>query len=126
MDVLLSIKPKYADAILRGEKKYEFRKKVFKRKDVQKILIYSSSPVKRIVGSFEANEIVEGKPAELWDECGSGAGIEEDEFFKYYANRDRGYAIRIHNLRRFEKPVDPKENNTGFVPPQSFCYIEEW
>jgi type I restriction enzyme S subunit len=32
MDVLLSIKPKYVDAILKGEKKYEFRKIIFKIK----------------------------------------------------------------------------------------------
>ena len=124
MDVLLSIKPKYADAILRGEKKYEFRKTLFKRKDVQRILIYSSSPVKRIVASFEAGEILEEKPKKLWDECSFGAGIEKDEFFKYYANKGKGYAIRINNLQKFEEPIDPKELNSGFVPPQSFCYMK--
>ena len=124
MKVLLSIKPRYAEAILRGEKKYEFRKTLFKRKDIRKILIYSSSPVKRIVGSFEAGEILEEQPKKLWDECRRGAGIEKDEFFRYYANKDKGYAIRIHNLRKFEEPVDPKEHNSEFVAPQSFCYIE--
>jgi len=123
MNVLLSVKPKYAEAILKGEKKYEFRKTLFKRKDVQKILIYSSSPVKRIVASFEAGEILDERPKKLWDECRHGAGIGKDEFFKYYQNKDRGYAIRIHNLRKFEEPVDPKELDSEFVAPQSFCYI---
>jgi predicted transcriptional regulator len=31
MDALLSIRPKYVDRIISGEKKYEFRKKYFKQ-----------------------------------------------------------------------------------------------
>lgn len=124
MDVLLSIKPKYAEAILRGEKKYEFRKTRFKRTDIEKILIYSSSPVKRIVASFEAGEIVEGEPKKLWDELSFDAGINETEFFKYYKDKDKGFAIKITNLQHFEEPIDPKELRSDFVPPQSFCYME--
>ena len=39
MDVLLSIKPKYVDAILKGEKKYEFRKIIFKNKNIKKYCV---------------------------------------------------------------------------------------
>ncbi len=31
---LLSVKPEYAEKILSGEKIYEFRRRIFKRKDV--------------------------------------------------------------------------------------------
>lgn len=124
MNVLLSIKPKYADAILRGEKRYEFRKTLFKRTDIDRILIYSSSPVKKIVGSFEVGKIVEGKPTKLWDELSYEAGIDEAEFFEYYENKDKGFAIEITNLQQFDEPIDPKQLNSKFVPPQSFCYIE--
>ena len=123
MNVLLSIKPKYAEAILRGDKKYEFRKTRFKRKDVEKILIYSSSPVKRIVASFEAGEIVEGEPRKLWDELRGDAGMDETEFFNYYRNKEKGFAIKITNLQQFEEPIDPRQLNSEFVPPQSFCYV---
>ena len=34
MNVLLSIKPKYANQIINGNKKYEFRKSVFKNRDL--------------------------------------------------------------------------------------------
>jgi type I restriction enzyme S subunit len=57
MKVLLSIKPQYVDEIVKGNKKYEFRKKIFKKKDeVQEIYIYSTSPVKKIIGYFNLIE----------------------------------------------------------------------
>ncbi len=46
MDVLLSVKPKYANEIIAGRKKYEVRKSIFKRENIEKMYIYSSSPVK--------------------------------------------------------------------------------
>ena len=45
MDVLLSIKPRYVKSILEGGKRYEFRKTIFKNRKIDRICIYSSSPV---------------------------------------------------------------------------------
>ena len=39
-DVLMSINPEYVELIFNGEKKYEFRKNVCKRR-VDKIIIYN-------------------------------------------------------------------------------------
>ena len=51
MYVLMSIKPKYVEKILSGEKKYEYRKTLLK-KDVESILVYSTSPVKKVYGNI--------------------------------------------------------------------------
>lgn len=48
MDAILSIKPVYANQILAGTKKVEFRKRSFKEK-VRRVYIYASVPVKQIV-----------------------------------------------------------------------------
>lgn len=53
MDVLLSIKPRFAEAILDGRKKYEFRKNKFSEKDINCVYIYSTSPIRKIVGIFK-------------------------------------------------------------------------
>ena len=58
MTVLLSIKPDYVEKILDGSKKYEFRKIIF-NDNIQRIMIYSSSPVKKIVGFFRRGQIIE-------------------------------------------------------------------
>ena len=124
MDVLLSIKPKYVDAILKGEKEYEFRKTIFKDRNIQNAYIYSSSPVKKIVGFFIVDEIIEDHPLTIWEKCRGKTGIEKDEFLAYFGSRRKGYAIKISNLRVFRTPVDPKTFCPEFVPPQSFRYFD--
>ena len=76
MDVLLSIKPKYVKSILEGEKRYQFRKTIFKNREINRIYIYSSSPVKKIVASFEVGSIFENHPVDLWDNVKDYAGID--------------------------------------------------
>ena len=51
MRILLSIKPKYANLIIEGVKKYEFRRQIF-RKEIEKAYIYCTQPVKKIIGYF--------------------------------------------------------------------------
>jgi len=124
MDVLLSIKPKYVKSIIEGDKRYEFRKAIFRNRSVHRVFIYASAPVKRIVAQFEISAILEDHPAVIWDRVRDNAGIDETEFFSYFAGRERGYAIGIGNLREFETPVDPRVEIPGFVPPQSYCYMD--
>ncbi len=62
MNVLLSVKPKYAEKIVEGTKKYEFRRSIFKRNDIEKVYIYSSSPVSKIIASFQIEKILKDSP----------------------------------------------------------------
>ncbi len=64
MDAILSIKPIYANQILAGTKKVEFRKRSFKEK-VRRVYIYASVPVKQTVSYFKFTEIYEDTPANL-------------------------------------------------------------
>ncbi len=52
MRVLLSIKPKYVEKAITGEKQYNFRKTIFRNKNVREVYIYSTPPTKKIVGKF--------------------------------------------------------------------------
>jgi predicted transcriptional regulator len=124
MDVLLSIKPKYVKSIIDGEKRYEFRKMIFKNRKINRIYIYSSSPVKKIVGTFEIGRILEKHPIDLWDTVKEFAGIDNRDFFAYFEGKSRAFAIEIQNLQEFNIPIDPYETMQGFVPPQSYCYLD--
>ena len=122
MNVLLSMKPKYVEKVLSGEKKYEFRKRIWK-KEVDRVFIYSTSHVKRIFASFKPGEIVEGPPDELWDRFKEGSGISEKDFKEYFGNSTSGYAIEVTDLNRLsidDGLIDPSK---GFVVPQSFLYV---
>ncbi len=124
MDVLLSIKPKYVRSIIEGGKRYEFRKTIFKNREIDLIYIYSSSPVKKIIGSFEVGGILEDHPRELWDNVKEYAGIDDRDFFSYFEGKSRAFAIEIQNLQEFNDPIDPYETIPGFVPPQSYRYMD--
>jgi predicted transcriptional regulator len=124
MDVLLSIKPKYVRSIIEGEKRYEFRKMIFKNRGIDLIYIYSSSPVKKIVGTFEVGGILEEHPRDLWDNVKEYAGINDRDFFSYFKGKSQAFAIEIQNLQEFIDPIDPYETIPGFVPPQSYCYMD--
>jgi predicted transcriptional regulator len=123
MDVLLSIKPKFAESIINGRKKYEFRKNAFSKKNIGRVYIYSTTPIKKIIGIFRISKIIEDKPSTLWHHLKDEAGISEEEFFDYFKNRKVGFAFEIVEVEKFENPVDPKIMYPNFVPPQSFCYI---
>ncbi|MBP6754909.1 MAG: ASCH domain-containing protein [Bacteroidia bacterium] len=122
--VILSIKPIYAQAIIAGTKKVEFRKKIFKR-EVEKIFIYSSMPKKMIIGYFTILDIVEDTPINLWNEFKEVGGICEKDFFEYYKNVEKGFSIKINNVVKFEKEIDPEDFIEEFCAPQSYIYIEE-
>ena len=121
--VLLSVKPVYADRILSGEKRYEFRRGRF-ASEVDEVLIYATSPRKQIIGYFRVEDIHEGLPTVLWNKCSRHAGVEEGAFFTYFAECNRAYAIQVDVARKFATAVDPHKIWPDFSPPQSFMYVD--
>lgn len=122
-DAILSIKPIYANAILKGVKTVEFRKRVFK-KNVDKIFIYSSSPTKMIVGYFTFSNIVEDTPENLWKTFQKVGGINKVDFFDYYKETEKGFGIVIKEVVKFDVEKDPMEFIENFTAPQSYVYLE--
>lgn len=123
MNVLLSVKPKYAELIKSGLKKYEFRRKFSKKTSGSKIFIYSTSPVKKIIGAFEASTIYEDLPLNIWNLFGEQSGLSEEEFFQYFKDCRTAFAIEIRNLVIFQEPWDPSDYFLEFNPPQSYYYF---
>ena len=128
MNVLLSIKPKYVEEIKKGNKRYEFRKSLCSEKNrdkLEKIFIYCSAPVKKIVARFFVEEILEDHPENLWNKYKDVSGIKEIEFFKYFKNKNSGLAIKMTEIKFFREPIKPEEIIPNFNPPQSFCYVDD-
>lgn len=101
-----------------GRKRFEFRKTIFKDK-VEKVYIYASSPVSKVVGEFEPVDILSGTPTEIWKKTKNHSGITEQFYNEYFAGKPIAYAIVIQNLRIYDAPkVLP------FRAPQSFRYID--
>lgn len=123
MSVLLSIRPKYVNAIMTGVKRYEFRRVVFKRKGIVFIYIYSTSPVNKIVGLCQIEKIIKGSPKEIWNRCCKHAGISKMDFFNYFRSLPVAYALKIKNAQRFHHEINPHSCIHNFRAPQSFYYV---
>lgn len=121
MKVVLSIKPEFANKIFDGTKKYEFRKAIFKNDKVKTVIVYSSSPVQQVIGEFEIERIINHDIDTLWDLTQEQAGITEDYFYKYFADRLAGFAIQIKNTKKYKRPKCLRTDFNLF-PPQSFAY----
>jgi predicted transcriptional regulator len=122
MEAIFSIRPKYAKRIFDGTKKYEFRKRIFKKPNVNTIIVYATSPVKKLVGYFLIDDIIKTSPEELWEISKEKAGIAKQEFFSYFNEREVGFGIKIKRPVQFNPNIPPREIIPNFYPPQSFCY----
>lgn len=123
MNVLISIKPKYVEKIISKEKTYEFRRNIFK-KEVEKVVIYSTSPEKKIIGCFKSKKIIKDCPKNLWKNFSEEAGINKEDFFDYFENREEGFALKIDELEIFGNPIET-DKLVDFYAPQSFKYMNE-
>src|SRR5690606_9169574 len=118
MRVLLSIKPEFAFKIFEGKKKFEFRKVIFKKPNVKTVVVYASSPVQRVIGEFEIDNILSSNPKEIWKQTKKHSGISEDFFYEYFADRKIAYAIKIKEIKKYKQPLH-LQDNFDVVPPQS-------
>jgi len=117
----MSIHPQYAEAILDRRKLVEFRKRPLAA-DVVSVLIYATSPVKRVVGEFSIAETVAATPEELWNKFGDVGCIDRASYFRYYANTATAVALVVGSARRLD---DLPLSAFSPVPtvPQSFSYL---
>lgn len=119
--ILMSIKPEFVQQILSGKKEYEYRKKTCKR-DVDKIYIYSTVPVKKVVGEAEVEFVLIETPEEMWKKTKEKAGIDKAFFDNYYKNRKEAVAYKLTNVIQYKKPRTLKELGVK-TAPQSYQYV---
>lgn len=122
MKILLSIKPEYAEKILSGTKKFEFRRSIFKNQSVTKVVIYASSPIQKIIGEFEIECIITLSLSELWENTKSHSGIDKEFYDNYFHGKKIGHAIKVKKTKRYRKHQELKDYDIHY-PPQSFCYL---
>jgi predicted transcriptional regulator len=124
MKILLSIKPEFANKIFEGTKLFEFRKVTFKDKRVKKVVVYSSSPIQKVIGEFEIELILNAHPKCLWEETKEHAGISKERFDSYFIDREIGFAFKIKSTKIYEEPLCLKDDFKINTPPQSFMYLK--
>ncbi len=118
---LMSIRPEFADRILAGSKRIEFRKRRL-ASDVTDVIVYATTPVRAIVGAFRIAGQDTRPPRDLWNEYADVAGITQAPYLQYYAGHDLATGILVGEVFVPSSPV--ALTSVGLLrPPQSFQYL---
>lgn len=119
---LVSVHPEFAELILAGRKRVEFRKTRFSEA-VTCVAMYVTRPVQRILGFFEVSAVHEDTPRRLWHRYSAQGGITRAVFSEYYRQRRRGVAIEVGRVFVLSRPMTLSEVTRNSTPPQSFTYL---
>jgi predicted transcriptional regulator len=125
MRVLLSIKPEYAEKILNGTKRFEYRKAAPRNADVRTVVIYATMPVGKVIGEFEVAGVLRERPDVLWRRTRTASGISRQFFDEYFSGRDKAVAFAVSKPKRYPKPLMLEDVSGSVTPPQSFQYLPE-
>lgn len=121
--ILMSIKPEYVDKIFSGEKKYEYRKRMCKEK-IDTIIVYSSSPIQKVVGELKIKQVLYDKKGIIWDKTNRYSGIPKTKYDEYYEKSDNAVAFEIEKATLYDTPKFLDDYKIK-VAPQSYVYIKE-
>ena len=121
--ILMPINPEYVDEILAGRKKYEYRKIKAKRSNIDKMLIYSTSPIMKVVAEVAIKSIIEESPEALWEMTKHKSGISKDFYNKYYKDKEIAVAYELGEIKKYDNPKSLNEIGIDYVP-QSFVYLD--
>lgn len=119
--ILISINPEHVANIINGTKKYEYRK-IAAKQDISSIIIYETTPIKRIVAEAEIAEVLMLPPEELWELTKNASGISKKFFDEYFKDRQIAYAYKLGEIKVFETPKTLLDYGIK-AAPQSFVYI---
>ena len=125
--LLLSIRPEYAEKIFNRTKTVELRRTRPARLQPQgtTAVVYVSSPVKALMGSFVVEQAIEAAPALLWKRVAAVAGVTRQEYDRYYAGTARGVGLLIRDVQVFQRPIGLERLRAfGVRPPQSYGYLD--
>jgi len=122
--VLISIHPEHVANILSGNKVFEYRKTIPKKK-VSHLVLYCTDPVKKIIAIVEVLGCITGSPSQVWSQTSFGGGISRHFFRQYFSGQKLANAYLLGRAYQVEEPMDLSCLPGRRTPPQSFYYLDE-
>ncbi|WP_419946399.1 hypothetical protein [Candidatus Poriferisodalis sp.] len=123
--LVLSLKPRFAEAILTGDKTVELRR-IMPRITIPTLaLLYATGPECSLVGTCVVHSVARLPTHELWRCHGTKTALTKPEFDAYLAGRDNGVALFLEQPDRLPAPVPlhALRRAENFRPPQSLAYV---
>ena len=125
---LLSVRPRFAEALLDGSKTVEIRRRRAHIASGSVCLVYASSPVRALVGAIRVKTTDTDTPDALWRRWGDTTGLRRDEYETYLVGSSHPCAIVVGAATRFAGPVTLRElrrRQKAFVTPQSYRFLKK-
>lgn len=124
-DAIISIRPKFAEAILSGTKSIELRRRIPPLDDRAQLWIYATRPTAAIVGAATVQRIIRGCPSEVWQVVSGKVGVSRAEYDAYFDGSAEAIGLVLTDIVR-GSPISIEKLRiirTGFHPPQVIARI---
>lgn len=125
--LLLSVRPRYANEILKGAKTAEIRRQRPTVRPGTLVIIYATKPVGALIGTARISSVVCGDPTDMWEQHHSSTGITRAEYDAYLAGAKTAYLLFLRHVQRLEPllTLEQIRSATTFQPPQSYRYLNQ-
>ena len=115
--ILLTLRPRWAEAILRQSKTVEIRRRPMRLDRGTLAIIYAGAPVQRVVGQCRIDSVHRGRGADIWARFGDRTALTRSEFRAYVS----GSEVTCLELKEPSPAVG--EIPLRFRPPQSWMRL---
>lgn len=123
---LLSLRPRFAEALLKGTKTVEIRRRPTRVSPGAICLVYASSPMRALVGAVAVAAVDVAAPDVLWRRHGPGTALQRCEYDAYLAARPVASAMVVAAAVSFRIAVplaELRRRHHAFVAPQSYRFL---
>lgn len=124
-DILLSVRPRYARALLAGTKTVEVRRRFPDQPSGATLFVYSSTPDRAVLGTVRLESIERPKSHDVWHLYRHEMLIGRDAVADYLTETDSAAILRVTHPHRWPHAVSLAilRRALQLEPPQSFRYL---
>jgi len=126
--LLFSIQPQYSQKIMRGEKRFELRRKFSERWRGSRVNIYETAPTMALVGEALIHDVIRGGVEDIWVRFSEDLGCTKAEFDAYAHGLNEVYAIELDEVKPYRSGfylgTASAMLNEVLRPPQSYFTLE--
>ncbi|MEU2146407.1 MULTISPECIES: ASCH domain-containing protein [Streptomyces albovinaceus subgroup] len=123
--MLLSVHPRFANAILAGSKTVEVRRQRVAAPPGTPVLLYATAPTMALVGMARITSIHVASPKDVWSAHRTQTGITRHEYDAYMDGAAQASGLTLEDPVSFDEPVPLSALRAAgtFHPPQSYRYL---
>lgn len=127
--LVMSLRPEFADMILRGVKTVEIRRRFSSAWVGRKVVFYAGLPVGAIVGEARIQSVFVERPQDIWQRFGPAIGCSVEYFAEYVSGRSFVAALQLEEVAQYPVcvPLTILRESLGgqLVPPQSYLLSDK-